>query len=68
VREKIKNRYTNISYFENDFEPLTETHIQTDMVAIIVWTKEPILFLIQDKNVAESYKSFFEKIWRYAKN
>ena len=65
--ESIKNKITEIRYFDKDFEPLTETNIQEDRVAIIVWTEEPILFIIQDKNVAENYKKYFEKMWRLAK-
>lgn len=65
--EKIKSKLLEIKYFERDFEPLTETNIQGDRVAIIVWTDEPILFLIEDKNVAGSYIKFFEKLWKQAK-
>ena len=63
----IKNKFTKIRYFDGNLEPLTETHIQKDKVAIIVWTEEPILFLIEDKFVAESYLRFFEEMWRNAK-
>lgn len=66
--ETIKNKLTEVRYFERDFEPMSETHIQGDEVGIIVWTKEPVLFLIKDKFVAESYKKFFEKMWKQAKN
>lgn len=65
--ETIKNKYTDVRYFDKDFEPLTETNIQGDEVGIIVWTEEPILFLIQDKNVAESYRKFFEGMWKVSK-
>lgn len=65
--ERLKNRFTEIRYFSRDFEPLTETHVQGDKVAIIVWTEQPILFLIQDKFAAQSYGQFFEKMWKEAK-
>jgi sugar-specific transcriptional regulator TrmB len=66
--DSIKNKLTEVRYFERDFEPMSETHIQGDEVGIIVWTKEPILFLIKDKFVAESYKKFFEKMWKLSKS
>ncbi|MCA9496199.1 MAG: hypothetical protein KC589_04615 [Nanoarchaeota archaeon] len=62
--KKIKDTNTTIRFFEKDFEPLTETHIQNDFVAIIVWTDEPIIFYIEDKEVAKSYGNFFEKLWK----
>jgi sugar-specific transcriptional regulator TrmB len=65
--ETIKNKFTEVRYFERDFEPMSETHIQGDEVGIIVWTKEPILFLIKDKLVAESYRKFFDNMWKLAK-
>lgn len=65
--ETIKNKFTKVKYFDKDFEPMSETHIQKDLVAIIVWTKEPILFLIRDELVAQSYKKFFEDMWKQAK-
>jgi len=56
-----------IRYFKEDFEPLTETNIQGDRVAIMVWTEEPLLFLIQDKYVADSYLKFFNDMWKNSK-
>ena len=65
--EKIKNNKTLIKYFDKEFEPLTETHIQKDKVAIIVWNDEPTLILIQDKTVADSYIKYFNKMWKESK-
>jgi hypothetical protein len=62
-----KEKDSNRRYFEVGFEPLTETFIQGDKVAIMVWAKEPLLFLIRDKAVARSYKGYFNKLWKIAK-
>jgi sugar-specific transcriptional regulator TrmB len=63
----ISNTFMKVKYFDKDFEPLTETQVQGDSVGIIVWTDEPILFLIKEKNVALSYLHFFEDMWKKAK-
>ncbi len=63
----IKNSFTDIRYFDQYFEPMTETHVQDDKVAIIVWSEEPVLFLIQDKFVTDSYLRFFEEMWKKAR-
>ncbi len=65
--ETVKNKLTEVRYFEGNFEPMSETHIHGDEVGIIVWTKEPVLFLIKDKLVADSYRKFFEDMWKSAK-
>lgn len=61
---KIKDKYTQVKYFDKDFEPNTETNIQGNRVAIIVWSDEPILFLIDDKFVADSYLKYFNEMWK----
>lgn len=62
--EKLKNKYTKIRYFDKDFEPKTETHIQDGIVAIFVWVKEPLIFRINNKIVADSYKKHFDAMWK----
>ncbi len=66
--KSIQDKYTIIKYFERDFEPSSETHVQGDFVGIIVWTREPLVFLIKDKDTASSYLRFFEKMWARARN
>lgn len=65
--KRIRDAWTVVRYFKKQFEPLTETNIQDDRVATIVWSDEPILFLIRDKFVAESYLQYFEEMWKQAK-
>jgi sugar-specific transcriptional regulator TrmB len=65
--KNIEDNYTQIKFFEKEFEPLTETHIQNNFVAIIVWSETPIIFYIEDQEVTNSYKVFFEKMWKVAK-
>lgn len=64
---KLLNKYTRIRYFDRYFEPLTQTDIHEDKVAIIVWSDVPVLFLIEDKEVAKSYKKYFYDMWKKAK-
>lgn len=65
--KELMDKNTQIRFFDKEFEPLTETHIQDDFVAIIVWIEEPILTLIQDINVAKSHKKYFEDMWQKAR-
>lgn len=62
-----KDNYSEIRYFAQDFEPQTEIHIQSDFVAVIVWTHEPTIFKMQNKTVATSYKKYFDLLWRQAR-
>lgn len=64
---KQKGNFSEIRYFKNNFEPKTEIHIQKGIVAIIVWADEPLIFLINNKSVYESYKEYFNLMWKIAK-
>ncbi|HQT44560.1 MAG TPA: helix-turn-helix domain-containing protein [Candidatus Micrarchaeota archaeon] len=34
-----------------------------DYVANVLWLKEPVAFLVQDKNIAKAYKEYFNLLW-----
>jgi len=63
---KTKNMNLKIKFFEN-IDPLTETSIFGETTAIIVWSEPPIATIIKNKDVAKSYKEFFEILWTKAK-
>lgn len=43
-------------------------NIYADKVAIILWSKErPLAMIIKNKEISDSYRSFFEHMWRIAK-
>lgn len=44
------------------------TWIFGDKVAIVVWSEQPVVTLIRSKEVAKSYRQFFEVIWKDSKN
>jgi sugar-specific transcriptional regulator TrmB len=60
------NKYPKAEYkfTETDFEPLTETIVRNDKVGIILWTESPLGIIINSKAAAESYRKFWEKIWK----
>jgi hypothetical protein len=39
-----------------------------DRVATLVWKNIPTAFVIQSKQTAQSYKKFFEDMWKIAKS
>lgn len=67
-KEIAKNKLTKIRYISKEFAQFQEIIIVEDKVAISVFTENPYAFLIQDKNVAESYRKYFELLWKIAKD
>ena len=65
---KYNERFTEVRFTRQGFEPLTETIIRNDKVGIIIWTEKPIGVLIHNKILADSYNEFFELIWKTARH
>ena len=63
-KELNKYNLTTVRYTDKNFEELTETIICGKRVAIIVYLEKPFGFLIEEQNAANSYKRFFELIWK----
>lgn len=66
-KEIAKNQLTNIRYVDKEFAQFQETVIVGDCVAIAVFSQNPYAFLIKDNNVSESYRKYFELLWKSAK-
>lgn len=66
---KAEGRYPmrEIRYMQHGVEPLTETIVRNDRIAIIIWTEKPIGILIQNRTAAESYDTYFQLLWVKAK-
>lgn len=54
-------------YLPEDYITLISTIVYGDKVAIISWTDNPVGFLIKDKKCADSYRIYFNFMWKIAK-
>ncbi len=66
VSEKIP--LSEIKYLPTQFNSPTATNIYGNKVAIILWTEEPFAILINQKEIADSYRNYFSIMWKIAKN
>ena len=57
-----------IKYLSKEFNSPSSTNIYGNKVAIILWTEEPIAILINQKEIADSYREYFNILWKAAKN
>ena len=64
--KNIKSNVTKIKFLPKKFDSLTETLIYGDKVAIIVWSEKPLATQIHDKQIASSYKKYFDILWKEA--
>jgi sugar-specific transcriptional regulator TrmB len=63
----IPHNIIELRFFDEEFEPLTETTIYGNKVAFVVWTDKPVVTIIDNEHVAASYRQIFEKLWKDAK-
>lgn len=64
IEKNIKKAYNKKFLFE--YTP-TEVLIFKERIAIIIRRDEPLVILIQDKETADSFKKYFEELWKIAK-
>lgn len=58
---------TKIKYVPSEFNSSVSTSIFGDKVALIMWVEDPLGVIIEHKNVADSYRNYFEYLWKTAK-
>ena len=67
--QKLKDKIplAEIRYLPKEYHSHTATNIYGDKVAIILWTEEPFAILIRQKEIADSYRKYFDIMWSIAK-
>jgi len=64
----VPKKLIELKFFDNKFEPLTETTIYGTKVAFVVWTEKPIVTIINNEHIANSYRQIFNMLWKFSKN
>jgi len=63
----MKGKYSKIRYLPKEFNLPTITTIYGNKVAIAIFQKPYYVVLIKSKDLANTYKAFFETLWKQAK-
>ena len=59
--------YTKVRILKEKFASLAGIQIFDDYTAIMLWSKEPMAILIRSKEIADSYRQYFEYLWKQSK-
>ncbi|MBT3464130.1 hypothetical protein HOD20_03450 [archaeon] len=59
--------YSKGKYLPKEFDSPASTTIYGQNISIILWTEDPLIVSVKNKQIAESYKSFFDFLWKIAK-
>lgn len=68
--EKLKTKIplAEIKYFPQKYANPVAVNIYKDKTAIILWKKEPLAIVIKNKEISDSYRKYFELIWKISRN
>lgn len=67
-KEFSKMKFTKVKYLGKNYESPASSYIYGDRLVIIFWYKEfPFAIRIVDKSLADSYKKYFDEMWKIAK-
>lgn len=58
---------TEFRYLPQKYSNPLAINIYKDKVALILWKTEPLAIVIKNKEVADSYRMYFELMWKIAK-
>lgn len=59
--------YSEAKYLPRKFTSPASTTIYGQNISIILWTEDPLIVSVRNKEIANSYKKFFDFLWEIAK-
>lgn len=59
--------YTEATYLPKEYDSPSTTTIYGNKVAFWIWSDEPLTIIIESERMAESYRRYFELLWKIAK-
>jgi sugar-specific transcriptional regulator TrmB len=66
-RNETMRTGVQIRFLPEHFAVPSSTNIYNNITAIQIWSKDPIVIVIESADVAASYKNYFEVLWKHGK-
>ncbi|MBW2990041.1 hypothetical protein KY358_07035, partial [Candidatus Woesearchaeota archaeon] len=60
----VKTPLNEYRWIPKEFSSPSTTVVYGNKAAILLWLEEPLAIMIESKEVAESYKNYFELLWK----
>lgn len=68
VRQKLKKiPLAQIRFLSQQYLGLAAVNVYGNKVSLILWSEESFAILIENKDISESYRKFFELLWKQAR-
>ncbi|MFH1452003.1 MAG: helix-turn-helix domain-containing protein [archaeon] len=66
-KDREMEKFTQVKYMPKGYINPTSIDIFQDYVYIFLWEEKPFVFMIRNKKIAESFKNYFNFLWKIAK-
>lgn len=65
-KDREKEKYTEVKYMPQGYISPAAIDIFQDYVYLFLWEEKPFVFMIKNKKIAESFKVYFNFLWKIA--
>jgi hypothetical protein len=65
--ESTKMPLAEVKFLPEKFIGVIATEIYGNKVGLFFWTEDPFVIMIESKELADSYRKFFNLLWETAK-
>ena len=66
-KDREKEKYTEVKYMPKGYISPAAIDIFLDYVYIFLWEEKPFVFMIKNKTISNSFKNYFNFLWKIAK-
>lgn len=66
-KDREQEKLTEIKYMPKGYINPASVDVFQDYVYIFLWEEKPFVFMIKNKLIAQSFKTYFEFLWKLAK-
>ncbi|MBS3141396.1 hypothetical protein J4405_04600 [Candidatus Woesearchaeota archaeon] len=66
-KDRESEKFTEVRYMPKNFVSPASIDIFEDYIYIFLWEEKPFVFMIKNKRIAESFKTYFDFLWKLAK-
>lgn len=66
-KDREKERRTQVRYVSKEFSSPAAINVYGNIVLVALWVENPTAFVIENAEVANSFRSYFDLLWKSAK-
>jgi len=66
-KDREREKYSEVRYMPKGYISPAAVDIAEDYVYLFLWEDKPFVFMIKNKSLADSFKTYFNFLWKLAR-